>query len=160
MFALSKISEADSLVLSSIHNQCFSKGWSEECFLKLIRDQYFFGFISEDIKSIKNGFILAKKVFEEIEIITFCVLENYRNTGIGKLLLNKLIVTSISSAFKSSGDQGKKYDFFLEVEENNFSAIHLYKSIGFCEISKRVGYYKEKNRKTDALVMRLQKYVS
>jgi len=44
---------------------------------------------------------------------------------------------------------------FLEVRENNFSAISLYKKIGFKEINIRKNYYKDTGE--NALIMSYEK---
>lgn len=140
---ISEIKKDDTAILAEIHRQCFSDNWSEDVFTNMLNQEYFFGFIAE-ISSEKVGFILAKKIFDECEVITFCVLKNYRNRGVGKLLLNKLISLPIRI-------------FFLEVAIDNYLAIHIYEEAKFKEISRRVGYYDYLHEKVDAIVMKLER---
>ena len=59
--------------------------------------------------------------------------KNKRNNGFAKFLLNSLI--DISKEFKCK-------TITLEVNENNTSAISLYKHFNFEEVGKRKKYYK------------------
>ena len=62
--------------------------------------------------------------------------KNYRNKGVGTLLLRELI--SICKEFKANS-------IFLEVSEDNEPAIKLYKKLGFENVGIRKNYYKDKN---------------
>jgi ribosomal-protein-alanine N-acetyltransferase len=140
-----KISANDAKMLAAIHEKCFSDHWKVSSFNQLLSQNVFFGFAACD--SGKNeifGFILGKIVCKEVEIITFCVLEEFRRQGIGKSLLNALIHYSQK---KSASE------IFLEVPEDNIAAISLYKSFGYEEISRRGNYYRENHQSNNALVM-------
>ena len=98
----------------------------------------------EEIKDIK----LIEKLFKEykekynpiINDYTFIlsykennkyvgVLDEYRNKGIGKALINKML------------DNKKIEKVTLEVKKDNKNAIMLYNSLGFKPVSIRKGYY-------------------
>lgn len=162
MIFLRKISVDDTPIISEIHQRSFTENWSQSSFKSMLMDPNFFGFLvgrhsKLNKQDIACGFILARKVFDEIEIITFCVLPEHRRKNFGKLLMVELI--------KQSGmfleEEHKKCDMeqmkiFLEVADNNIAAINLYRSFGFEKISKRTNYYKNKNGdKIDANVMAL-----
>lgn len=85
------------------------------------------------------GFVHVLKTFECLEIINIVVDLEYRRKGIAISLINYVI------------------DFYddleyilLEVNENNESAINLYKKLGFNVINIRKKYYGN----DDALIMR------
>lgn len=82
------------------------------------------------------GFAGIKNLLEEANIMNIVVKKNFRNQGIGTLLLENLI------------DLAKKQNstsITLEVMEENYSAIHLYKNLGFQQIGLRKNYYQNKN---------------
>ena len=78
------------------------------------------------------GFAGVKVVLEQADIMNIVTKKNCRNKGIGSLLLKSLIdickVLNVSS-------------IMLEVDENNLSAIHLYKNFGFEILNTRKNYY-------------------
>lgn len=82
------------------------------------------------------GFAGIKILMDEADIMNIVVKKDSRNQGIGSLLLKELInwakklnLTSIT----------------LEVMEENYSAIHLYRKFGFKQVGIRKNYYKDKN---------------
>lgn len=78
------------------------------------------------------GFAGVKVVLEQADIMNIVTKKNCRNKGIGSLLLKSLI--DICKDFNVSS-------IMLEVDENNLSAIHLYKNFGFEILNTRKNYY-------------------
>lgn len=127
--------------IAAIYNSCFDEKWNTEFFANSLSSETGFGYkFSDGIKIF--GFILCRQVDTEIEVITFCVLPQFRNMGIGRKLLETL--SHYSSVSNSS--------VFLEVDCNNQIAIGLYQKIGFQQISTRKSYYQNG---ADAIVMKL-----
>lgn len=77
---------------------------------------------------------------DDVEITNIVTKKSERKKGIGKILLDKLI----KMAFEL------KKDISLEVNEENFAAINLYKKSGFEEVGRRKKYY---NGINDAIIM-------
>ena len=75
------------------------------------------------------GFLIYQLLYENAEIIYIFVEEEYRNNGIGKELLNKML------------ENKKIKNITLEVKIDNKFAILLYNSLGFNVVSTRKGYY-------------------
>ena len=75
------------------------------------------------------GFLIYQVLYEAAEIIDIFVLDEYRNKGIGKALINKML----------ENKQIEKVT--LEVKKDNKNAIMLYNSLGFKPVSIRKGYY-------------------
>jgi ribosomal-protein-alanine acetyltransferase len=76
-----------------------------------------------------TGFVVARQIADgESEILNLAVDPNCRRRGVGRTLIDKIRV-------KHPGD------VFLEVRESNSGARTFYKTLGFQEVSKRVGYY-------------------
>ena len=88
------------------------------------------------------GFAGIKVILPDADIMNIVVKKDFRNQGIGSLLLKELINLSKSLNVK---------DLFLEVNEKNTPAILLYNKFGFKKISTRKNYYKDNN----AIVMKL-----
>lgn len=128
----------DAKDLEDMRKTSFEDFWSENEFRSMLKDKSFFGFIED------HGFILCRKALDCIDIVTFCVVPEYRQKGIGRQLLNKVIEFA----------EINKCQIFLEVAENNYSAQGLYRSVGFEEISTRKNYYKFATGFQNALVFR------
>ena len=79
------------------------------------------------------GFAGIKIVLDNADIMNLVIKKHFRNQGIATLLLENLI--SLSKKLKLSS-------LTLEVREDNFPAIHLYKKLGFIENGIRRNYYK------------------
>lgn len=138
-----KLILSDAKELAKIRRKSFHDFWSEKEFISMLSDETFFGFKDD------HGFILCRKIFETIDIVTFCVDPQYRSQGTGKKLLSELIKFS-----KCNGAE-----IFLEVAEKNFIAIKLYESFGFEKISERKNYYNFPDGLQNAIVMKFTKHL-
>ena len=74
------------------------------------------------------AYLYYSEIYERIEINNSEVKSDSRNKGIGTKLLKKLTETVEKS-------------ISLEVRENNYPAIRLYKKFNFSERAIRKGYY-------------------
>jgi ribosomal-protein-alanine N-acetyltransferase len=158
MIFLRNISVSDNIVLAKIHQASFSDGWSESSFQNMLMDPTFFGFIIGHEKNGQKqdcGFILCRRILEEIEIITLCVSPEHRRFGLGKLLIIEMIKQA-GFLLKQEADYLESIKIFLEVAENNTTAIHLYSAFGFEKISRRSKYYRTPNGNIDAHIMVLK----
>ena len=139
-----KISEMSLSDLEDIQNNLttdFDDFWSYET-------------LKQELLSSSSKYIVAKKenqiigfgglkiVLDQADIMNIVTKKTSRNEGIASLLLENLISICSTHNLKS---------ITLEVAENNFPAIHLYKKFGFKQISTRTNYYKDKN----AIIMQL-----
>lgn len=82
------------------------------------------------------GFAGIKVVLDEADIMNIVIKKNYRNQGIGTLLLESLISLAKRLNLNSLS---------LEVSEENLPAIHLYQKFGFESLGVRKNYYQDKN---------------
>ncbi|WP_376087518.1 GNAT family N-acetyltransferase [Roseomonas sp. CCTCC AB2023176] len=96
-----------------------------------------FGWVEE------GGFVLARAVAGEAEVLTIAVLPERRRAGLGWSLL----VAAVAEA----GRRGAAA-LFLEVSEANAAARALYARAGAVEVGRRRRYYVDG---TDALVLRI-----
>lgn len=72
-------------------------------------------------------------MLDHAEIEDICIEAEKRNQGIASRL--------IQHTFQEARIHGIN-EFFLEVAENNHSAVAVYKRLGFIQIGKRKAYYK------------------
>ena len=79
--------------------------------------------------NIIKGFIIATKLYENIEILLIYVLKEYRNQGIGTKLI------------KSLENYNDIQNIILEVSKENNIAITLYSKLGFKKVDLRKKYY-------------------
>jgi len=104
-----------------------------EAFLVVEKDRMLVGYIMCRIEyglSILHKFKLIKKG----HIISLAMLELYRRKGLGLIL--------VQEALKALKEKGCS-ETYLEVRATNFSAIALYKKLGFKIIYTIRGYYRD-----------------
>ncbi len=74
------------------------------------------------------GYLYYSDIYERAEINQFEIEKSHRNCGKGQKLLTFFL-------------KNVEKDVTLEVKEDNFPAINLYKKMGFIKKSIRKGYY-------------------
>ena len=121
----------------------FEKKWAKKDFFSFISNQYNI-FILSHPKPL--GYLKARIIRDEIEIISILIDKKFRKAGIGKSLLDKLL----NIAFKK-----KIQNIFLEVSVENHVALGLYKKFNFIKVGERKNYYFQNGRYVDANIMRL-----
>ena len=89
-----------------------------------------------------KGFLVARVIAGESELLNVVVAKAARRQGIGRALMNQWIEKM------QEEDAGR---LFLEVRVSNRAAISLYEDFGFAGVGKRKGYYQPDLE--DALVM-------
>lgn len=95
--------------------------------------------VEEDGLSRLVGFILARVVVDEAEILLIGVEPDCRRQGIAAALLDDFLRQSQQKGIAR---------VFLEVRESNDAARALYKRAGFSPVGKRRNYYRNKNGET------------
>lgn len=123
--------------MQRVHEQSFYRGWDSTAFHNFLNDPHIIGFGAylngkNDKKHILAGFILARFLCGEAEILTFAVAPHYRRHGLGRALLEYLLRFLYRQRAKI---------LFLEVEENNKAALKLYYALGFKKTGRRKAYY-------------------
>lgn len=101
-------------------------------------DDNFLIYVYEDMGIC--GYISSYFDGRTLEILNFCIKENYQRKGIGSILLQEII-----NKTKEKGLQ----NVILEVRSSNEKAINFYNKNGFKIINVRRAYYKNE----DAYVM-------
>ncbi|NLA81456.1 MAG: GNAT family N-acetyltransferase [Clostridiaceae bacterium] len=101
------------------------------------------GFLQDLWGTLALGFVLARLLVDELEILQIVVEEGWRDRGLGRMLM---------TAMAEKGREAGKGSWILEVRENNLPALRLYQAFGFEEIGRRAGYYPDSGE--SAILMR------
>lgn len=115
--------------LAEIHADCFTTDpapWSAA----LIRDSLLQkgSFLLQD----SAAFLIGRIILDEAELLTLAVSPAFRRQGIAR----NLVTGFLDTAGKAGASKA-----FLEVAEDNISAIRLYQSTGWQTTGKRPRYY-------------------
>jgi len=89
------------------------------------------------------GYLVARHVADEGEILNVGVSPVHRRRGTGRAL-----VTEGLSRLEALGARS----VFLEVRESNLAARALYQSFGFADVARRANYYRRPVE--DAIILR------
>lgn len=122
----------DAKELARIHAQSFYRGWPVEEFVGFLNDGASPVYIACDARRRIAGFALIRNVLDESELLTIAVDPKWRGKGLGRALMNAVFADLMLSPARR---------MFLEVDEQNLSALRLYQKLGFATISSRKGYY-------------------
>ena len=148
-YAVEPLRAEDSAALARIHREDFVPPWNEDDFETMLGQDVMFGYKAVDTgkpRAGAAGFVLARSMAGEAEIITIAVARAHRRRGLGRFLMDAVLRDL--HAVRATA-------LFLEVDEKNAAAIALYKKLGFREVGKRAGYYRSAvGTPGNALVMR------
>ena len=134
---------ADAERLLPIERRCFSDPWSVVAFEEILGSPLGLGCVAERGDEI-TGYLVARAVAGEGEILNLAVAPEARRKGLGGRLLEAGI-----GALAAAG----AHAVFLEVREQNVAAQQLYQRRGFRPVGLRARYYR--NPVEDAIVLRL-----
>ncbi len=127
--------------LAAIHKAAFtdSRPWESQEFRALL-DQKFCFCVGDS-----KGFAFGRAIAGESELLTIAVLPKFQRQGIGQTLLTAYH----QEALKRGASQ-----CFLEVAQDNTSAISLYISDRYTQTSVRKAYYpRPEGPAADALIL-------
>ena len=127
---LNHLNELQEILISD-----FDDFWSFSTLKEEVENEnssYIIGKINNEI----IGFAGLKKIFAQADIMNIVIKKTYRNQGIGTLLLENLILLAKDLNIST---------LFLEVNEQNKPAIHLYEKLGFKKLGVRKKYYNNNN---------------
>lgn len=125
--------ESDIENLIELEMSSFNHTLGKEFFLKALNNSFSYFYVYLENDNIL-GYISSLFDGEIIEILNFCVKEEYRRLKVGSKLLNYLLTNLYYLKANSA---------ILEVRESNNVAINLYKSFGFKHINTRKNYYND-----------------
>lgn len=94
--------------------------------------------------SLPLGFVIARTILDEAEILTIGTLAQARRQGAATALLE--------ATFTRAGSAGARV-VHLEVGEDNPAAIALYRKLGFRRTGRRPDYYRRADRRRIAAIL-------
>ncbi|HEY5048884.1 MAG TPA: GNAT family N-acetyltransferase [Rhizomicrobium sp.] len=145
MIAVIAVIEADRndiAILAALHGACFEEAWPADAFDRLLAVPGTFALLARS-EDMDVGFVLARFVADEAEILSVGVSAFARRRGIAAHLL------AVAARHAAAGGAAK---LFLEVGAENTVPLTLYRKLGFREAGRRRGYYR--NGLADGLTMR------
>lgn len=138
--------ELDSL--AELHAACFPDPWDAEALAAVLAMPGAFAFIAAKGDSAGDGaaagFVIARAIAGEAEILSLGVRPSERRRGLGRRLLAR---GSAEAALRGTGR------LFLEVAADNLAARALYLGAGFAQIGRRANYYHRPGGGVAALVL-------
>jgi len=140
-FKIDKMSLEDLISIKDILTTEFDDFWNYEILKSELESNNSYFFVAKNISGEIVGFAGIKIILDEADIMNIVVKKDFRNNGIGALLLDYLISYSKSIDLKT---------ITLEVNEINIPAIKLYEKFNFEKLGIRKKYY---NGKNDAIIM-------
>jgi [ribosomal protein S18]-alanine N-acetyltransferase len=91
------------------------------------------GWVGEEESSVV-GFLVARRVVNEIEVLNFAVSPEARGRGIGAMLLREILTW---------GTEFGAVQAILEVRASNSAALRFYERHNFRIVGRRARYYNE-----------------
>jgi ribosomal-protein-alanine acetyltransferase len=144
-FKIEKTSAENIPALVQIEIENNLSSWGEKGFENEIKNSNSVLLVCLEKKSKKTlGFILARLITPEFEILNIAVLNEHKRQGIGGALLQSVIDIAVKNECS---------DCWLEMRETNFRARGFYQKFGFIEAGKRKNYYT--NPREDAILFKL-----
>jgi ribosomal-protein-alanine acetyltransferase len=136
---------SDAEAVSVAERICFTDPWTLGGIRELFRSGTTVGLLAIDPSAGGRlaGYLFARTIAGEGEILNLAVLPEHRRHGIGRRLLDV--------GLAELADRGA-LAVFLEVRQSNRSAQDLYRSVGFEVVGVRPDYYR--SPREDALVLR------
>ena len=79
-----------------------------------------------------GGFVLARVVCDEAEVLLIAVVPAARRRGVARALLSGVMTAAARRGASA---------MFLEAGNGNAAALALYRGMGFMQVGRRAGYY-------------------
>jgi ribosomal-protein-alanine N-acetyltransferase len=123
--------------------QSFEYAWTEEDFLQCLRQRNCIGMVAECDDRIV-GFMIYELHKNRLHLLNFAVAEEYRRTGIGTQMVEKLIAKMASH---------RRSKITLAVRERNLPAQLFFRNLDFRASRVMRNYYEDSGE--DAFLMEL-----
>ena len=128
-----------------IGQRTLQKNWS----LDLLRSELsqphtFAGVLCDPAENCVLGYATMQCLYDELEIIHLVIDAPYRGQGMGRTLLNHILMLARQKQCRR---------ILLEVRESNTAAIRLYTAAGFVVVGRRANYYSDTQE--DALLLEM-----
>ncbi len=130
----------------NIEQGSFEYPWSEEDFIRCLRQRNCIGMVAE-YESRVVGFMIYELHKNQLHILNFAVRPDYRRRGVGHQMANKLI---------GKLSQQRRNRIVLEVRETNLAAQIFFRNLGFRAMSVLRDYYDDTTEDAYVMHYRLQ----
>lgn len=137
-----RMKEEDLDRIMEVEKCSFTTPWSRNSFLLEITKNQLARYFVAEVDGLVAGYGGIWLILDEGHITNIAVDEEYRRLGVGKKLLEELII--LCEKYEMAG-------MTLEVRESNEPAKELYKSYDFVENGRRPNYYQDVGE--DAILM-------
>jgi ribosomal-protein-alanine N-acetyltransferase len=121
----------DMMEVLEIENQSFEFPWSEEDFIRCLRQRNCIGMVAEHDERVA-GFMIYELHRNRLHILNFAVPDEFRQRAVGRQMVEKL-VGKLSSQ--------RRNRILLEVRETNLAAQLFFRELGFRAISVLRDFY-------------------
>ena len=128
--------------VAELEKLCFAMPWSEKSVAGELENPLSLWLVAMEGESLA-GYVGSQTVMDETDMMNLAVAPQFRRQGVGEALVNALV-----AALKDLGSRC----LTLEVRDSNEAARALYAKLGFVEIGRRRGYYRDPRE--DALILR------
>ena len=128
--------------VAELEKLCFAMPWSEKSVAGELDNPLALWLVAMDGESLA-GYVGSQTVMDETDMMNLAVAPQFRRQGVGEALVNAL-----TASLKELGSRC----LTLEVRASNEAARALYGKLGFTEIGRRRGYYRDPRE--DALILR------
>jgi ribosomal protein S18 acetylase RimI-like enzyme len=142
---LTTLPAAAAAPLAHLHGDCFPEDpWDEPTLQRLLALFGVFGYLAWR-DDVPVGFVLARDLGDDVEILSLGVLPGGRRRGAGRALLDAII---------AEAGRRRRGSVVLEVAAANAAARRLYAGAGFVQVGRRPHYYRDTRESGDALILR------
>ena len=142
MMTFTEMKEIHVAQVAELEKLCFADPWSEKSIASELGNIWSYWVVALDGERVV-GYIGSQSSADETDVMNVAVHPDYRRRGIAESLIECLI-----RELKNRGSHA----LMLEVRDSNEPAIALYEKLGFTQVGRRPGYYR--NPKEDALILR------
>lgn len=136
------MNQADILQIAELEKQCFSAPWSVSAFQYELKNPLSLWLVAVESDQVL-GYVGTQTVMDESDMMNIAVIPEVRRKGIAEKLILQLCENLIERG---------SHSLSLEVRVSNEPAISLYQKLGFVEVGRRPGYYRDPRE--DAYILR------
>ena len=127
-----------------IESECFEFSWTEEDFIRCLRQRNCIGMVAE-VDGRVVGFMIYELHKSRLHVLNFAVDPAHRRRGIGSQMVSKLLAKL---------SQERRNRVMLEVRETNLAAQLFFKSLDFKAVSVLREFYDDAEE--DAYLMQFR----
>lgn len=128
--------------VAELEKLCFTLPWSEKSVAGELENPLSLWLVAMEGENLA-GYVGSQTVMDETDMMNLAVAPQFRRQGVGEALVSALV-----ASLKERGSRC----LTLEVRDSNEAARALYAKLGFVEIGRRRGYYRDPRE--DALILR------